>query len=206
MNAIVEQGGPVLIAIFALSMVAWALIVWKWLELRRETGPGVRWADEVIEWLARDPRADGSSRLIDDAVGICRTRPNLVGRLMTVALETHEPKRRDFEKHIRPVFEAEAVALRQYLNLIAAMAAACPLLGLLGTVVGMVRTFEALTGGVQSDHLAGGIGQALITTQAGLVVGLPLVLAHGYLASRIERYVERSALCVKKAETALCRD
>lgn len=199
---VLEQGGRVLEAIFVLSAIGWCLVIWKWLELRQETQPGVRWADEAVERLRR-----GGGEAWASVRRMCRSHPNLVGRLMLTALETREPQRRDFEKHLKPLFDAEAVRLRHHLNLIAAIAACCPLLGLLGTVIGMVRTFEALGGsGVQTEHLAAGVGQALITTQAGLIVGLPLVLVHGYLTARIQRHVDRSALCVKKVETVLCHD
>ena len=201
-ESLLEQGGVVLQVIFALSAIAWCMIIWKWLQLRQETRTGMGWADEAIERLSR-----GRAAAVAHVRALCGSQPNLLGRLMLASLAYAAPERRDFENHIKPVFEAEADQLRDHLGLISAIAACCPLLGLLGTVIGMVRTFEALGGGsVQTEQLAAGIGQALITTQAGLVVGLPLVLAHGYLASRIQHYVDQAALRVKKVETMLCVD
>ncbi|MEX2670648.1 MAG: MotA/TolQ/ExbB proton channel family protein [Phycisphaeraceae bacterium] len=197
-----EQGGWILVAIVSLSVLAWSLIAWKWFQLRAETAWGIRWADDAVACLHRDSEAGRRQ-----AVTLCEQRPNLVGRLLLAALQTHEPQRRFFEKHLQPLFEAEATELRRHLNIITAIAALCPLLGLLGTIVGMVRTFESLVAsGVQTEHFASGISQALLTTQAGLVVALPIVLMHGYLASRVDRYVDRTALRVKKVETILCHD
>ena len=78
---------------------------------------------------------------------------------------------------------------RGRLDLVATTAAVLPLLGLLGTVLGMMRTFEALTrydAAEVSSVMAGGVSQALVTTQAGLAAALPLVLIHGLLASRLK--------------------
>lgn len=203
MSQLFEQGGWVLGAIFGLSLLAWGLIAWKWLQLRAETTYGFRWADHAIDMLNATEPAAGR----EQAVAMCRQRPNLAGRLLLAALRTEEPERRFFEKHLQPLFDAEVTQLRQHLNIITAIGALCPLLGLLGTIIGMVRTFDSLVAtGVQAEHFAGGISQALLTTQAGLVVALPIVLMHGYLASRVQRYVDRTALRVKKVETLLCRN
>ena len=86
------------------------------------------------------------------------------------------------------------------------LASTLPLLGLLGTVLGMIETFSVLTerGVGQVDSLAGGISQALITTQAGLLVGVPVLLVRGYLSSQIRKYLDTSTVLVKKIETAIC--
>lgn len=201
MRTLVEQGGWVLIAIFITSALAWTLIAWKFLALRGETRGGVAWAQQVIDHVRRGNRAD--------ALRTCEARQNLMARLLQAALTTDEIERRFFENHLRPHFDAEATHLRHNLDLIAIAGGVCPLLGLLGTVLGMIVTFDSLTiSHVQTsaESLASGISQAMITTQAGLVLALPIVLMHGYLSSRITRYLEKTTLTVKKLETLLCKD
>ena len=93
--------------------------------------------------------------------------------------------------------------LRQHLNLIAVIGASAPLLGLLGTVLGMMQSFDALTASTGSSGLADGISKALISTQAGLLVALPLLLLHRWLSSSVEYCVDESLVIAKKIHTAL---
>ncbi len=200
MAQLLQHGGWLFLAILALSVAAWGLLVWKWLTIRAEVAGGHGWADRVIAALAAGDEAE--------AKRLCGGRRNRLAALLAVALETRVGRRVDFEKHLRPMLDSEAHALRGHLPLIAAMASAAPLLGLLGTVLGMITTFDALTahGTAEVDRVAGGVSQALITTQASLVVALPVVVLHSYLRGRVERHIETAALYVKKVETLRCGD
>jgi biopolymer transport protein ExbB len=200
MNELLAQGGVVLAAIVAGSMLGWVLIVWKWLALRAETAGGFQWAEQALSVLRRDGPAAAET--------YCRGRETALARLIHAALVAEEPERRFFEQRLAPVLEGEATALRAHLPTIAAVAGVLPLLGLLGTVLGMVQTFDALyaAGLTEPGRLASGIGQALITTQAGLVVALPILLMHRLLTGRVENHVARARLYVKKIETERCRE
>jgi len=81
--------------------------------------------------------------------------------------------------------------LERYLNTLGTIATVSPLLGLLGSVTGMIRTFGALTSGVSGDpaSLAGGISEALITTAAGLMIAIPALVAYRYLRGRVDGHV-----------------
>jgi biopolymer transport protein ExbB len=197
---LLDQGGWVLWAILAGSLLGWAVIVWKLLELRAELAGGFDWAEGALNALKRNDPAGARSHVAG--------RSGAVARLMRQALEVREPKRRFFEKHLRPMLDSEAAALRGRLPLLATLAGLLPLMGLLGTVLGMVQTFTALeSGGLgEIDRLAAGISQALITTQAGLVVALPILLMHRVLAAAFDRHIDRATLYVKKIETLRCRD
>jgi biopolymer transport protein ExbB len=83
--------------------------------------------------------------------------------------------------------------LNRGLPTVAVLAAVSPLLGLLGTVTGMIETFQSITlfGTGDPKLMSGGISQALITTQLGLAVAIPLVLFHSLLAGRVNRLVEK---------------
>jgi biopolymer transport protein ExbB len=94
--------------------------------------------------------------------------------------------------------------LERYLNTLGTIAAISPLLGLLGTVTGMIRTFSALTVGGVGDPaaLAGGISESLITTAAGLMVAIPALIAYRYLRGRIDALVvqmEQEAIALVEA-------
>jgi biopolymer transport protein ExbB len=96
---------------------------------------------------------------------------------------------------------AEAPHLERSLSLLAALAGVAPLLGLLGTVSGIIRTFDTISVAGTSNPrlLSGGISEALITTQLGLIVAIPLLLAHAWLrhwAARREAMLEYNAIQV----------
>jgi len=193
-----RQGGWVLIGIILVSIVAWTLIVWEWLRLHERTGRG--WGN--IRRAVEDFQSHGVlNRSIVD-----RTGENFIGRLLRSEIVGRRMERRAFEAQVMPLLNSEAAMFQRTLRVVAVLAASMPLLGLLGTVLGMIQTFSALTdrGTAEVDALAGGISQALITTQAGLVVAVPVLLINGYLGARIRRYLDMSGVMLKKIETAVC--
>lgn len=200
MRELFVQGGWVLVVILGFSVLAWTIVVRKWLSLRAEQAEGLDWADAALGHLSR--------REHERARRLCRSRRGLAGRLMYEAVATREPQRRFFEVHLAPLVAGEQARLRGGLPVVGTVAALCPLLGLLGTVLGMITTFGGITagGGVEPDALAKGISQALITTQAGLVMALPLLLMHGYLRAKIDRFLDAVGLRIKKVETLVCGD
>ncbi|MGQ3685829.1 MAG: MotA/TolQ/ExbB proton channel family protein [Candidatus Loosdrechtia sp.] len=196
-----QQYGVVMAAIVVLSLAAWLLIGWKWLELREQRRHGIAWADQVIDHVRKG--------LNEQARSLCKKYDTLyLGRLLGQAVTANEPQREFFEKRLRPMLESEADMLRRRLALIATLGTLAPLLGLLGTVLGMLRTFDALreTGVVTSSSFSGGISQVLLTTQAGLVTALPIVLAYWVLNTQAQQCIDTAKLYTKKIETVLCHD
>lgn len=200
MPELFEQGGYTFAAIFVLSLGAWALILWKWLHVRSETTGDMSWTEQALRHL-RESRQK-------QALAICQQHDGMAARMLREAIQTDQPQRRFFEVHVAPIFASEQTRLRSHMDLIAVAASLSPLLGLLGTVMGMVATFRGITtgGSVEGGVMAAGISQALVTTQAGLVVALPIVLVHGYLNSRIQRQIDIVSLLIKKVETIVCND
>ncbi len=97
------------------------------------------------------------------------------------------------ESILRHVIDRQLAMASRYLELLATLASVAPLLGLLGTVVGLIKAFmvvERVGGKVDAAMLAGGIWEAMITTAAGLSVAIPLIVGHRYLVSRLESYEE----------------
>ena len=195
-----HQGGPVLIAIFAFSVIAWMLIVANALRLVRLFAGGFDWPQ-----LALNNLLDGKHI---QALAICQSHPNLLGNILLRALQHPAPQRTLMEKHLTLILHAELTPMRQQLHFLAAIASVCTLLGLLGTVIGMVSTFAALTaaGSQAGAGMADGISQALITTQAGLIVALPILICHRMLTARLQRALNTATLTIKKFETALYHD
>ena len=90
--------------------------------------------------------------------------------------------------------EEEVRDLSRYLQVLATIGNIAPILGLLGTVIGMIKAFmviQEMGGKVNASVLAGGIWEAMLTTALGLSVALPTMVAHSYLTSQVDRYEAR---------------
>lgn len=196
MITLLHQGGWVMWTILLLSFTAWVLTAQKWLQIRRVAVLPLAWADSVVT-LCRDGDLGAANDL-------CLQHDTPLARTMRVALHTAQ-RGGGWHYQLMVAVRHECRLLRRHLLLIAALASLAPLLGLLGTVLGMIQTFAALTldGPAQVGTLSDGISVALITTQGGLAVALPILLAHRWLASRVRRYEETVAVYSQKLEAVL---
>lgn len=196
MIALIQQGGWVMLAIFAISAFAWALAFGQWLELRRQPMRPPPWADDAL-------RCCRSARL-DEALAICELRNGLLARAMEAAIAAALRSPQTWRRSLNSSLQSEADTLRRQLPLLAALAAALPLLGLLGTVLGMIASFAAMRAAPGSvDALSGGISQALLTTQGGLVAALPVLLLHRWLGSRVQRTLDTATLTCHRLDGVL---
>jgi biopolymer transport protein ExbB len=198
MTNIFEQGGPVVAFIFVLSIAAWCIIVWEWLRLHQQSGGDWRWVDGALDNIENNQPAPAG--VVD------QYRHNFIGRILAMQLRPASAHRHAFHTQVMPHLVSEEIALFRPLRIVAIIAGLMPLLGLLGTVLGMITTFDALLTNqvARIDALAGGISQALITTQVGLVAAVPVVLAHGYLQSRARSYIDTATVMLKRIESIVC--
>ncbi|MCU7814667.1 MAG: MotA/TolQ/ExbB proton channel family protein [Candidatus Thiodiazotropha sp. (ex Rostrolucina anterorostrata)] len=117
---------------------------------------------------------------------------NPLGRLLVIDAQHKTLSPDALQMHLDEAILGEIPAIRRGLRLLAIFAAVAPLLGLLGTVTGMIETFQSITlfGTGDPKLMSGGISQALVTTELGLAVAIPLVLLHSYLSGRSNRLVQ----------------
>ncbi len=129
-----------------------------------------------------------SSGNLEEARLLAKKMRGSVGKVVQSGILKDYADRASAEKAIEEVFAAEVPALERGLSTISVMATTAPLLGLLGTVMGMIQLFQVITMHGTSDPklLAGGISVALVTTEAGLIVAIPLQLLHTFLANRVD--------------------
>lgn len=199
----IDRGGWVLIGIGTVSVIAWTLILLEWQRLARRKSSDWSQMIQAAETIGtqpvlnHQPSSDGPDSPASE---------NTLLDVLRSTINTDKMHRESFEAQVLPFLRREEAALGSRTNVIAVLASTMPLMGLLGTVFGMIQTFDALTlqGESQVDALANGISQALITTQAGLVIAVPVILANGYLNSRIRRYLDSASLAIKKIESAVC--
>jgi len=173
-------GGPVMIPIGLGSVIALATFLERMWSLRRERVVPQSFSVELIE-LVRQERWD-------DAMMLCRKRDAAIARVVEVALEARAEVRTLIKERVEEVGRREAAELERYVPILGTIASISPLLGLLGTVGGMILTFQVIEqqGASEVAALAGGISQALITTFAGLSVGIPALVANRYVLARVD--------------------
>lgn len=183
MLEIFQKGGPLMYPILLCSVFALGIFLermWTFSRVRRGTETLVR----EVEELVRKSRGD-------EAIIVCQRAGTPLARIFIMALRAAGRSRDQLKSVVEEVGRREAAPLERYLGLLATIANIAPLLGLLGTVFGMIEAFRviALQGSGTPATLGGGISEALITTASGLSVAIPTLLLHRYLSSRVDRIV-----------------
>ncbi len=175
------EGGPVMIPIGLCSIIALAAFLERLYALRRSRVAPRSLVRTALEHLRAGDWAG--------ALAAVRASRSALGRVLDVAIQVRGAPRQLIKERLEEVGRREAAELERFVPIVGTIAAIAPLLGLLGTVGGMIATFAAIQeqGLGDIDKLAGGISQALITTFAGLSVGIPAVVANRFLLGRVDR-------------------
>lgn len=183
MLELVKAGGWPMIPLLLLSAVGLAIIVERFWTLRRKAVLPLNLGREVRAWAAR-------GRL--DPAHIESLRGNSpLGALLAAALDVRNRPRDQIRERIEDVGRHLVHQMERYLNSLGTIAAAGPLLGLFGTVVGMIQMFLGILDHGLGDvsQLAGGIGKALVCTASGMIVAIPALMFHRYFRGRIAGYI-----------------
>ena len=124
---------------------------------------------------------------------LCEANPSSAARVIRTAVQHIGETREEIELAVNNTAQTEIHLMRRYIRVFAVIAAVAPLLGLLGTVTGMIQAFrEVASSGLGSGQaLAPGIYKALVTTAGGLVVAIPTLMTHYWMMSRVEGFVHR---------------
>lgn len=176
-------GGPVMIPLVLCSVILLAWVMERALRLRASRLGDRRHA----EMLITAAREGGPTRALD----VARARPNVMSRIMQPVFERWGEERPALEKAVEDAGSRELRALIASLRPLTVIAVSAPLLGLLGTVIGIIIAFRdiALSDAMgKPDALAVGIAQALVTTAAGLVVAIPAQASYYWFRARIDRF------------------
>jgi biopolymer transport protein ExbB len=126
-----------------------------------------------------------------EAISLCKRNNSSIAHVVRVGIENYGKKRDVIKEKIEEVGRREAASLERYINVIGTIAGVSPLLGLLGTVSGMIKSFNIISmqGVADPASLAGGISEALITTAAGLVVAIPTFVIYRYLSNKADSLI-----------------
>jgi biopolymer transport protein ExbB len=175
---ILISGGPVMIPLGVLSMVALAIIIERLWVLRRTNFLQAATVQTLSGLLAGNK--------FRGAVDFCHRHPGQFTDLVTALIENRQAPYEELKEILEDTGRLQLMSLQRGLPALATIVAGAPLLGLLGTVIGMIKIFSvvASSGSGITEQLSSGISQALITTATGLVIAIPALFTHSYLESR----------------------
>lgn len=186
LSFLIDAGGPVILVLILLSILSLTIALVKlWQFVRLRVGD-MQFVNPSINLWIRGRH--------DEAIAMVDGHPSPVARVIECAMNSHgrSPEARSAE--VARVASEELEGLRAFLRPLEVVAYLSPLLGLLGTVIGMIRAFRELEqAGARIDPslLSGGIWEALLTTAAGLIVAIPAVIILQWFDRRIERVSHR---------------
>ncbi len=183
MLEIIYAGGWLMVPIILCSILSLTITAERFLALRRVKVCPVSVAEQVEEWAARH---ELDKRHIDQL-----RHGSALGRILAAALSNRHRPRELIKEAVEDTGRHVVHELERFLNTLGTIAGISPLLGLLGTVIGMIKVFAAINahGVGDANVLAGGISEALITTAAGLTVAIPSYFFYRYFKGRVDEYV-----------------
>ena len=190
MLEVLKSGGVIMIILGGLSVIAVALIMLYWMTIRQSSVASTFFMDSADDLIRRQ-----------DYIGllaVCQKRGECVAKVMQKTLEfaTRNPTA-TFDE-VKEVTEAEGSRqtgiLIQRISYLADIGAIAPMIGLLGTVIGMIKEFNSISQGTNivgapQMKLAGGVAEALVTTAGGLVIAVPALIFYSLFRGRVNRLI-----------------
>ena len=191
---VIQKGGPMMYLIALLSILAVAVIIERMYHLNRSRIDANKFMDEITNVLKRNK--------IIEAIEMCNRVPGPIAHIIKAGILKHDRSRPEIREAVEEAAQLEIPRMERHLPILATIAHIAPLLGLLGTVTGMIKSFQVIQqkalsmAPVNPGDLAGGIWESLLATVAGLAVAIPTYVAYNYLVSQVDNLVydmERSA-------------
>lgn len=179
-----EVGGPILWVLVIISIGAFAVVLERIVFFaRNEKNVGSNFRDKILSLVA--------NKKIDEAIALCDTKKSCVASAVKKFLQK-APRGidvQDYEFILKEITIKETSPYESRLNLLASVISISPMLGLLGTVTGMIRAFTNISkyGTGDAAIVADGIAEALLTTAAGLMIAIPVIVVYNYLNRRLEK-------------------
>lgn len=180
------KGGFMMVPILLLSIVAVIIFVERFLTLRKAGETPLDFTDDI--------RAKVVAGDINGARMICAQTPTPVARMIEKGLSRLGSPLKNIEVSIENVGKIEIYKLEKNLGVLATISGAAPMIGFLGTVTGMIQAFIAIAqeeGSVSPKLLSSGIYEAMVTTAAGLIVGIIAYLGYNFLVTRMQKVIHR---------------
>ena len=179
-----KQGGIIMWPILLCSVIGLAIAIERFITLRRASIDTREFMDTMRQVLRQNRT--------QEAIEICDKTDAPVARILKAGILKHDRPKEDIREAIEDAGNLEIPRLERYLSALATCANIAPLLGLLGTVSGMITAFAQIQnkrGQVNPSDLAEGIGNALVTTAFGLSVAIPMLVLYNYFTTRVDNMV-----------------
>ena len=183
MVEIFERGGLMMYPLILASVIALAIIIERFFSLRKNKG--------IIPDIISVVEQFSSFQDIELAKNICAKYKGPLSSLVRIGLENTDLERNEIKELIEDQGRQEVRNLEKGLTILETIAVISPLMGLLGTVLGMIKVFSVIKeqGIGQAAALSGGISEALITTVTGLFIGIPVLIFFNFFTKRAENFV-----------------
>ena len=184
MLEIIASGGLVGLVIFVLSVTAVAFAVKFFLDLRPKKIVPEDLAAELRELLANGQ--------LQAALDLCNSKPCSLSSVVRAGLLENDGDWNDIEKTLEDAIAEQAAGCFRKIEILSVIGNIAPMLGLLGTVLGMITAFQqiaATQGSAQGPELARGIYQALVTTVEGLIVAIPCIGVFAFFRNRVDQFM-----------------
>ena len=183
MLELIQAGGWVMLAIILCSIIALGIIIERFWTLRPGRVAPRHLLAQVWSWVKHNQLNKSNLKSLKDS--------SPLGEILAMGLINHHYGRETMKESIEETGRKVVTELETFLNTLGTVAHIAPLLGLLGTVLGMIKVFTVITsqGVGNASALAGGISEALLTTAAGLCVAIPALIFHRHFERRIAELV-----------------
>jgi biopolymer transport protein ExbB len=178
------KGGWIMIPIFALSLVAVYIFIERYIAIKKAATEDKQFMNSIRNYIL-----DGK---VDSALALCKSNDTPVARMIEKGILRLGKPLADINTAIENVGNLEVAKLEKNIALLATAAGAAPMLGFLGTVTGMVKAFYNMSksgNNIEIGTLSGGIYEAMVTTVAGLIVGILAYFLYNYIVSKIDKVV-----------------
>lgn len=190
----IQKGGSVMYLIIILSIIALGIVIERIYNFNRARIDSQKFMDQIISSLKRNK--------IIEAIEMCSQTPGPIAHIIKAGILKHDRSKPEIKEAVDEAAQLEIPRLEKRLPILATIAHIAPLLGLLGTVNGMIKAFQIIQQKaftmtpVNPGDLSGGIWESLLATLAGLSVAIPTYVAYNYLINQVDTLVfdmERSA-------------
>ena len=180
---LIKKGGFIMIPIGILSIASVYLFIERYSYIKKASTVDPHFVNSINEMLEKGN--------VNGAQTLCKSSKYPLARVLERGLNRIGSPIHDIERSMENVVNVEVGQMEKYLNILAAIAAIAPMFGFLGTVFGMITTFYNIsqTANISIDTIAGGIYQKMVSSAAGLVVGIIAHMFFTYLNSMIDRFV-----------------
>jgi len=180
----IPKGGPIVWPILAILAIGVVIVIERIVFLWRKRLDVDKLIGRISEWAA-----EHKWELCQKACRMMAKKP--LARIVAAGLECRQLPREEMENVLQEAILRELPAMERFMSTLGMLAAIAPLLGLLGTVTGMINTFHVITQHGTGDPrlMSGGISEALVTTMLGLAVAIPIMLAHTLLNRSVDKLV-----------------